>query len=153
MIETPVIAESLHQNAAVVHLVIPRDQIQREMGPAIGEIMAALSAQGVSPAGPLFSRHLRIDPAIFDFEVGVPVAGPVTVSGRVKPGELPAARVVRTVYQGPYEGLGGAWQEFSALIQRQGHACSGSVWERYIYGPETASDPSTWRTELNKMLA
>ena len=39
----------------------------------IGELMAAVAAQGVEVAGPLFTHHLRMDPQIFDFELGLPV--------------------------------------------------------------------------------
>jgi hypothetical protein len=46
----------------------------------------------------------------------VPVSAPVTAVGRVYPGERPAIKVVRTVYHGPYEGLGSAWGEFSGWL-------------------------------------
>lgn len=45
-----------------------------------------------------------MDPAIFDFEISVPVTSPVAAAGRVKPGQLPATKVARTIYHGPYEG-------------------------------------------------
>jgi hypothetical protein len=32
--------------------------------------MAAVAAQGIAPAGPWFTHHLRMDPATFDFEIG-----------------------------------------------------------------------------------
>jgi hypothetical protein len=37
-----------------------------------------------------------MSPDIFDFELGVKVSTPVKPTGRVKPGELPAAKVART---------------------------------------------------------
>ena len=70
------------------------------MGPAIAEVMAAVVAQGLAPAGPVFSHHLRMDPDTFDFEVGVPVKAPVSATGRVNASQLPAATVARTVYHG-----------------------------------------------------
>ena len=70
-----------------------------------------------------------MSPKVFDFEIGVPVSAPFTPAGRVKPGMLPAAKVVRTVYRGAYEGLGDAWGEFDAWIA------------------------SKWQTELNRPLA
>ena len=68
-------------------------------------LMAAVAAQGIVPAGPWFTHHLRMDPATFDFEICVPVTAPVAASGRVKAGHLPATTVARTAYHGPYEGL------------------------------------------------
>lgn len=152
MIDTPEITQTTAQQTAVVHLTIPREEIQTVMEPAIREVMAAVAAQGITPSGPLFSYHLRVDPALFDFEVGVPVATPVAATGRVKAGQLPAARVARTIYQGPYEGLGAAWGELNAWIKAEGHTPEAGLWERYVAGPESSPDPSAWRTELNRAL-
>ena len=79
------------------------------MGPGIGEVMAAIAAQGLTPAGPWFTHHLRRPTDTFDFEICVPIAAPVTATGRVKPGRWPAMKVARTIYHGEYEGLGAAW--------------------------------------------
>lgn len=135
-----------------MRVTVPRDKIQTVMGPGLQDVRAAVAAQGVSPTGPWFTHHLRMDPDIFDFEIGVPVAGPITPSGRVQPGQLPAAKVARTVYRGPYEGLGEAWAEFDAWIESQGHTPAPDLWEIYVSGPETSPDPATWRTELNRPL-
>jgi len=122
------------------------------MGPAIVEVMETLAAQGVAPAGPIFSHHLRMDPDVFDFEVGVPVMKAVSATGRVVASELPAATVARTVYHGDYEGLGSAWGEFGEWIAAEGHKPAEDLWESYVTGPESDPDPDTWRTELNRPL-
>jgi effector-binding domain-containing protein len=152
MLDRPQIVTTETQPAAVIRLTIPRADIQRVMGPAIGEVMGAIAAQGVAPAGPVFSHHFRMDPDVFDFEVGVPVTGPVADTGRVRVSELPAATVARTVYQGPYEGLGAAWGEFGKWIASEGHEAAADLWECYVAGPESSPDPATWRTELNRPL-
>lgn len=153
MIDTPHITETSAQQAAVIHLTIPRSEIQSVMGPGISELMATIAAQGITPAGPWFSHHFRMAPDIFDFEIGVPVSAPVTAAGRVKPGELPAARVVRTIYQGGYEGLGEAWGRLGAWISENGHRTRPDLWECYVTGPESGPDPAGYRTELNQPLA
>lgn len=122
------------------------------MGPSIGELMGVIAAQGLQPAGPIYSHHLAMDPATFDFEVGVPVSSPVAPTGRVKPGQLPAARIARTVYHGGYEGLGAAWGEFGAWLTANGHSPAPNLWECYVTGPESGPDPANWRTELNRPL-
>jgi effector-binding domain-containing protein len=83
----------------------------------------------------------------------VPVLAPVSPVGRVKPGRLPAVRAARTVYRGPYEGLGPAWGEFDAWIAAQGHTPAPALWECYVAGPESSPDPAAWRTEFNRPLA
>src|SRR5689334_16267212 len=74
MLDKPTIVQTTAQKAAVIHLTIPRSKIQEEMGPGYNELMSALKEQGITPTGPWFSHHLRMDPAVFDFEIGVPVA-------------------------------------------------------------------------------
>lgn len=152
MFDKPHITQTDAQQTAVIRLTIPRAEIQNAMRLGISELMAALAAQGISPAGPIFAHHLRLDPEIFDFEVGVPVNSRVAASGRVKPGQLPAATVARTIYQGPYEGLHGAWGEFNSWIVAEGHTPAPNLWEFYVQGPESGPDPASWRTELNRPL-
>ena len=152
MLDQPQIVQTAAQRTAVIRLTIPRSEIQRVMGPGINEVMTAIAAQGIAPAGPVFSHHLRMDPDTFDFEIGVPVAAPIAAAGRVEAGQLPAATVARTSYRGPYEGLGAAWGEFIAWIAAEGHEPAPDLWECYVAGPESSADPATWRTELNRPL-
>jgi effector-binding domain-containing protein len=152
MLDKPQIAQTAAQPTAIIRLTIPREEIRNVMGPGHRELMAAVAAQGIAPAGPWFTHHLRMDPDIFDFEIGVPVTAPVSAAGRVKAGQLPAATVARTVYHGAYEGLGPAWAEFDAWITAQGHTPGPDLWECYVAGPESNPDPATWRTELNRPL-
>jgi effector-binding domain-containing protein len=152
MIDTPHITQIDARLTAVIHLTIPREEIQNVMGPGIGEVMAAVAAQGLAPTGPLFSHHLRMDPGTFDFEIGVPVGAPAAAAGRVTAGHWPAMKVARTVFHGAYDGLGAAWGELDAWIIANGHEPGPDLWECYVSGPETDPDPATWRTELDRPL-
>jgi effector-binding domain-containing protein len=152
VIDTPTVVQSGARQTAVVALVIRKADIQKVMGPAIQEVMAALAAQGIQPAGSIFSYHRRVDPEVYDFEVGVPVEKPVAPSGRVTMSRLPAKRVARTVYHGGYEALGGAWKDFMAWIDASGYAADGDFWEIYVAGPESGPDASKWRTELTRPI-
>ena len=151
-LDTPAIVQTQPEIAAVIHLTIPRARIQEVMGPAFGELHTVLAAQGLDPSGPPFSHHQRLSPDLFDFEVGFPVPAPVAPFGRVMPGELPGATVVRSVYRGPYEGLADAWAELGAWMAREGLAAGPSFWERYLIGPEAGPEPAAWRTELNRPI-
>jgi effector-binding domain-containing protein len=152
MLDTPQIIQTAAQLTAIIRLTIPRGEIRNVMGPGISELMAAIAAQGIAPAGPWFTHHLRMDPAFFDFEISVPVTTPVVATGRVKPGQLLATKVARTVYHGSYEGLGAAWGEFNAWIAANGYTPGPDLWECYVAGPESNPDPATWRTELSRPL-
>ena len=152
MIDTPEIVLTEPRQAAVIRLTIPRTEIQAAVGPAIAEVMAALAAQGLAPAGAVFSHHFRMDPEFFDFEVGIPVEGIVEPSGRVKEGKLRSVKAAHTVYHGPYEGLGAAWGELQAWVDSRQLARAADLWECYLSGPEADPDPATWRTELVQPL-
>lgn len=152
MLDTPQIIQTDEQPTAVIHLTVPRAEIGEVMGPAIAEIISSIAAQGSTIAGPCFSYHQNRPSDVFDFEVGFPVDRPITAVGRVKMSKLPAAKVVRTIYQGGYEGLGAAWGEFCAWIESEGLNVQGSLWECYLSGPESGPDPDKWHTELNRPL-
>ena len=152
MIDTPRITRTREQLTAMVHITVPRAEIQKVMGPGIEEVKAAIAAQGIATAGPWLTHHLTMDPKVFDFEVCVPVKSPVSAAGRVKPGRLPAGKVARTVYHGPYEGLGAAWSEFGEWIKAKGLRPADDLWEVYTVDPGSNPDPSKWRTELNRPL-
>jgi len=152
MIDTPEVVQTRARTAAVLHVTVPRQQIREVMEPGYREVMETLAAQGLAPAGPWFTHHLKMDPDTFDFEIGVPVDATVATSGRVRSGELPAVRAARTVYHGSYEGLGNAWAEFDRWIASEGLAPAGDLWEIYVAGAESTDDPSSFRTELNRPL-
>jgi len=152
MIATPEIVQTKPEMAAVIHLTIPRAEMMKSFGPAVGELVAELAKQGLTPQGAVFAHHLTMSAATFDFELGFRINTPVKANGRVKPCELPAARVARTIYSGPYEGLHPAWGEFNQWMKANGLRQAAGLWEVYSVGPETTPDPANWRTELNRPL-
>jgi effector-binding domain-containing protein len=153
MIDTPIVTTVTAQRTACIPLIVTFAEMQLVMGPGIQEIFAALGAQGIAPTGAWFTHHRRRPTDTFDFSICVPIATPVKPVGRVQNGERRAARIARTIYAGPYEGLGAAWGEFHAWIAAQGHKPQTDLWEAYLRGPESGNDPSAWRTELSQPLA
>lgn len=147
-LDRPQIVQTAAQKTAVIHLITPRDTIRAVMGDAYNELMAVIARQGVSPAGPWFTHHLRKDPEVFDFEIGVPIAHDISPEGRVTNGELPPRRVARTIYHGDYEQLGDAWAEFDQWMTTNRHYPAADLYEQYLIGPETISDSESWETEL-----
>ena len=153
MIDAPTITQASAQPTAVVHLTIPKDAIQREMGPAREEVMRTLAEQGATPSGPWFSRHFRMDPAVWDFEVGVPVAAPIAATGRVV--ELarcpPAAWRARTTAVATRDSVPDGASSTPGSATRD-CGTEGSLWESYAAGPESGAEPAGWRTELSRPL-
>jgi effector-binding domain-containing protein len=147
------IIETTAQITAVIHFVVPREDIQAVMGPAIQEVLHVLAAQAIPPSGPVFCHHLRTDPKLFDFEVGVPTATRVHPEGRVIVGVLPSTTIAQTVYRGGYERLAAAWSEFDEMLKANGYSLGEDLWERYLVGPESGGDASAWLTELNRPIS
>jgi effector-binding domain-containing protein len=152
MITPPKIIEIPSQIIAVIPITVARDKIQTVMGPGLQELAAALKAQGIAPAGPWFTHHLRRPAETFDFEICFAVATDVTAAGRMKPSLRPAMTAAQTNYRGPFEGLGSAWGEFMDWIIANGHTRAPDLWERYLVGPESGSDSAIWQTELTQPL-
>lgn len=151
--DTPRIERAAAQPAAVLRLRIPQEEMPAVMGPAQRELMEAVAAQGVGPAGPWYAHVFRMSPEECDLEIGVPVSGPFTAVGRVQPGETPAAeRVARAVHRGGYEGLPRAWGELDRWVAAEGLTPREDLWDVYVTGPEASPDPSTWRTEIHRPL-
>lgn len=148
MIEEPRIIQTQAQHTAIIRFTVPRIEVQQVMGPGIREVMTAVIEQDAGLAGAWFTHHLRIDPHIFDFEICVPVQRPITDVGRVEASILPATTLARTVYYGAYESLHLAWSAFEGWITEQGHTPAPDLWECYVKGPESSTNPDDWRTEL-----
>ena len=67
ILDAPAVLRTEARPAAVIRLTVPRADMPKVMGPAIGEIMAALAAQGVARGGAGLraspedgSRHVRL---------------------------------------------------------------------------------------------
>lgn len=153
MIDTPQVVQSARQRTAAIHITVPRGEMQQAFPAAAGELAAALRAQDIGATGALFSHHLTMPGEIFDLEVGLPVDREVAPVGRVAASELPSMKVARTVYHGPMEGLGAAWDELGKWIAANGHTAQPFLWEYYLVGPATSKEPANWQTELNWPLA
>jgi len=153
MITTPEVVTTKEVITAAIPLVIPGRDMPKYMDPAIQEIIQVLADQGKHPAGPMFSYHKRRPSDTFDFEIGFPVARAIKPAGRVMNSKLPAERVVRSVYQGPYEGLSQAWPELQKWVRTQKHGEMGRFWERYLTNPAEVTDPEKYRTELNWVIS
>ncbi len=152
MLDSPVVVQTTALLTAIIPIKVARAEMQKVIGPGINEMIAAVKAQGIGPIGPWFTHHLKITATDFDFEICVAVSAPVLAVGRVKPGEWLAMKVIRTIYHGPYEGLGAAWGEFDARIATDGYKVGKDLWERYLLGPESGPDSASYRTELNRQL-
>lgn len=149
LIPTPVLVTTRNTITAAIPLVIPGHDMPKYMDPAIQELLRTIHGQGAQIAGPMFSYHHRRPGDTFDFEIGFPVSKAIKEEGRVINSELPAMKVARSVYQGPYDGLSQAWSAMQVWVSANGHIGTGRFYESYLNNPEEVKDPREYRTELN----
>jgi effector-binding domain-containing protein len=83
-------------------------------------------------------------------EVGVVVADPGPLGGRVVASALPAGQAAMTVHRGGYGGLSSAHESVAMWCAAQGLRRAGPRWE--IYGPHH-DDPRQLETEIYHLLA
>jgi effector-binding domain-containing protein len=163
MSQEPRIEERAAQHYAGIQATVPMGGISAAVDEAFPELFAWLAGIGTAPAAPPFIRFLVIDmEALLQLELGVPVAAPVTGSGRVKAGVLPAGRYAVLRHIGHYDGLIDA----NAALQQWAHdhglefdvrdTPEGSAWgsriEEYITDPSGEPDPGKWETDVAYLL-
>lgn len=153
MITPPEVISTKEIATAVIPLIISGRDMPKYMDPAIQEIIKTITGQGINIAGPMFSYHHRRPSDTFDFEIGFPVSKAIKEEGRVKNSKLPAVKVVRSVYQGPYEGLAQAWPALQKWVRENGHGETGMFWESYLNNPSEVKSASEYRTELNWIVS
>jgi effector-binding domain-containing protein len=152
MITPPEVIHTQEIATAVIHLVIPCRDMPKYMDPAIEELIKTITGQGVGITGPMFSFHHRRPTDTFDFELGFPVANAIRSEGRVVNSKLPALKVVRSVYQGPYDGLAQAWPTLQTWMKENGHVGLPRFWESYLNNPHEVKSQGDYLTELNWVI-
>ena len=149
MIDTPELVDVPARKIAKIHLVVPSKDIMTHMGAGLKEVRQALAEQNIKASGAWLTHHFKVPNTTFDFEICIPVETDVAPQGRVGAGELRAARIARTVYNGNYSGLPNGWVEFMTWIHAHELQMAGDFCEAYTVGPDDSTDPADWRTELS----
>lgn len=162
MSQPPQVTERAAQDYAGIPVTVTMATFPAAADTTFPELIGWLGENGVMPAGPPFIRYHVIDMAAeLEIEFGWPVAAPVSGSGRVRPGVLPAGRYVTLLHVGPYDGLvaaNGALQDWAA---QQGialeHSPDGRRWhgrvEHYRTDPAAEPDPARWETEVAYLIS
>ena len=152
MLEPPQILEVPAQTLAVIRLTIPRGEMMKRFDPTVRDVLAAMRAQAIGPAGPVTAHYFGIPGEVFDFELGFPTEQPILPTGQVYAAEQPAQKIIRTVYTGPFAGLPSAWGVFQNHIVAKGYRYATDFREAYLNDPSMISDPTGYRTELVRIL-
>ncbi|QIQ01886.1 MerR family transcriptional regulator [Streptomyces liangshanensis] len=117
---------------------------------ALGELHAAVLAQGLEPTGPpggLYASELFQDDH-GRATVFVPVEGPVRPIGRVEPLLVPAAELAVITHHGPLDDADLTYGELGAYTVRHEISVAGPLREYYVRDARNSPDPSEWITEI-----
>lgn len=126
-----------------------------ELGAALGRIFPAVHAhittQGCDMAGMPFLRYLDMTDH-FSIQAGIPVAAPVVGTDEILATELPGGRTATTLFLGPYDQLGLAWDALREWCTEQRFEVGFGGWDVYENDPTTVSNPQEIRTRIYQPL-
>jgi hypothetical protein len=114
------------------------------MGPVSARVMAAVAAQGVTTAGPVFAHHLKMDPGTFEFELGVPVRVALHRCGPREAGPLPRSGVARTVLQRLLRRARASMGRVQRVAQGERAQAGTDPLGMLRGGPGSGPDPANW---------
>lgn len=136
-------------------LVVEAESAPHELGATLAGILprvhACVSAQGGQMAGMPFMRYLNMTDA-FHIEAGIPTVEPLSGEGDIVSRTLPGGRAATTLYLGPYDGVGAAWDALNAWSAEQDIHVNFGGWDIYENDPTTVADPSELRTRIVQPL-
>ncbi len=117
---------------------------------AFTELDGTLLEAAVPPAGP---RGALYPAEIFQQEVGeltafVPVATPVSASGRAKMTRIPAAELAVAVHHGPFGDLDQTYSALGVYVAEREIGVDGPIREHYLVTPFDTSEESEHVTEV-----
>jgi len=159
MSHEPQIQARAAQHYAAIPVTVAMDGLSAAVDSGLPELFVWLAGQGIAPSGPPFIRYLVIAMAgEMQIELGVPVAAPVTASGRVQPGSFPEGKYLVLRHTGRYDGLvasNAALQQWAREHQvglDTWDTAEGSAWrsraEHYLTNPAAEPDPAKWEVDV-----
>jgi effector-binding domain-containing protein len=136
-------------------LVIEAEVAPPDLGAALGRIFptvhAHIAAQGGDMAGMPFLRYLNMTDR-FSIQAGIPVAKPVTGTDEILATELPGGRTATTLFLGPYDQVGLAWDALREWCADQQIETAFGGWDVYENDPTTVNSPQEIRTRIYQPL-
>jgi effector-binding domain-containing protein len=142
------ITEQTEQRTAGIREKVTAVALTEFFARAFAGTLSALAAEGLYPYGAPYGKYYGRVGSLLDVEAGFPVAATIEDAGGVRAGTLPGGRIVEADHHGSYDSL----EDTYAAIER---FCSDSalkpapvMWERYLVGPDSESDPAKWLTRV-----
>jgi DNA-binding transcriptional MerR regulator len=136
--------------AAAIGAVVDRADALAWLQGALGELRAAVRAQGLHPVGPaggVFASELfqqdRGQATVF-----VPVPGPVRPIGRVRSVVVPAAELAIICHHGSLADADLSYAKLGSYATTHEISIDGPLREYFLRGAADTPDEAEWRTEI-----
>jgi effector-binding domain-containing protein len=122
-------------------------ELPRVLGDVYGRIMQYLGELKTEPTGMPFVIYYDMDMSNLDIEVGFETSAGLAGKGDLKPGVIPAAKVVSLIYTGPYEECGAAYESMGQFLKDKKLEGTGVAIEFYLNDPQV-DPPAKTRIEM-----
>jgi effector-binding domain-containing protein len=145
------VVELKPQPVLVIEATVPAPELGEALGRILPAVIAHANAHDAAITGMPFMRYLEVTD-VFRIEAGMPVAEPVAGNGEILARELPGGRAATTLFLGPYDRVGEAWDAITAWFREQNLEFAFGGWDVYENDPTEVTDPSELRTRLYQPL-
>jgi effector-binding domain-containing protein len=145
------IKEVASEQTASIRGKYPIGRLPEMMGKCFGQVMEALTAEGMRPTGGALAIYHGWSEELVDVEMALTIRGvffPQGARGGVKPSMVPGGKVAFTVHVGPYDQLEAAYGAIQEYAQTNGLKLADMMWERYLTDPALEPDLSRHVTEV-----
>lgn len=115
---------------------------------AYHRLYAALTSNGVSPAGAPRMVYRAMEDDAWTVEACVPVAGVSAAPDGFELHRIRGGRAAVTRHVGPYDELGIAYREVESWIDANGLTSAGTPYDVYLDDPTEVGDPTKLETEI-----
>lgn len=105
------------------------------IGTCYKQILDYLEELGEEPAGVPFTAYYNLDMEDLDVEMGFPVTKLLPPKGEIKSGEIPAGKVVSTMFKGSYAEMEEPYKVMAHWIAQSGYEPTGVAYEYYYNSP------------------
>ncbi len=106
------------------------------IGESYGKIAAYLKELGEFLSDVPYVAYHNMDMQNLDVEIGFPVSKTMAGKDSIRPGVIPAGKVIFCMYLGPYGEMSPVYDEMAKWIEENHYKPVGSAYEHYFNGPE-----------------
>ncbi|HET7465296.1 MAG TPA: GyrI-like domain-containing protein [Candidatus Dormibacteraeota bacterium] len=122
--------------------------IGRDVQAAFARLYSHISVAGSRPSGPPFLIASPPSEGTLQVEVGAPCTPVPEPAAGLHTGRLEGGPSATVLYRGPYDRIGKAYEALFAWIGTHGHHPQGDAREIYLNGPDEATTPGDYLTEV-----